>query len=81
MRKKTSRRRIVFLLSINFCVCLLVSHPSVWREVDENLIRRDLTAAQRAKLIAKRKAAYEAVPPETRKVATDDLIPNWDFEA
>jgi hypothetical protein len=30
-------------------------------EIDENLIRRDLTAAQRAKLIAKRKATYEAV--------------------
>lgn len=30
-------------------------------EIDENLIRRDLTPAQRAKLIAKRKAAYEAV--------------------
>ncbi|MET4233367.1 hypothetical protein ABIA85_006660 [Bradyrhizobium sp. LA6.10] len=30
------------------------------------LIRRDLTPAQRAKLIAKRKAAYEAVHPETR---------------
>lgn len=29
-------------------------------EIDENLIRRDLTPAQRAKLIAKRKAAYEA---------------------
>ncbi|MGY3588024.1 ParB/RepB/Spo0J family partition protein [Bradyrhizobium sp. USDA 4350] len=35
-------------------------------EIDENLIRRDLTPAQRAKLIAKRKAAYEAVHPETR---------------
>jgi len=26
-------------------------------EIDENLIRRDLTSAQRAKLISKRKAA------------------------
>jgi hypothetical protein len=34
-------------------------------EIDENLIRRDLTAAQRAKLVAKRKA-YEAVHPETK---------------
>lgn len=34
-------------------------------EIDENLIRRDLTPAQRAKLVAKRKAAYEAVHPET----------------
>jgi ParB family chromosome partitioning protein len=30
------------------------------------LIRRHLTAAQRAKLVAKRKAAYEAVHPETK---------------
>jgi hypothetical protein len=40
-----------------------------WRalaEIDENLIRRDLTAAQRAKLIARRKAAYEATHPETK---------------
>ncbi|WP_410706266.1 ParB N-terminal domain-containing protein [Bradyrhizobium sp. BWC-3-1] len=35
-------------------------------EIDENLIRPDPTPAQRAKLIAKRKAAYEAVHPETR---------------
>lgn len=34
-------------------------------EIDENLIRRDLTPAQRARLIAKRKAAYEAVHPGT----------------
>jgi hypothetical protein len=39
-------------------------------EIDENLIRRDLTAAQRAKLIEKRKAAYEAVHPETKHGAT-----------
>ena len=32
--------------------------------------RRDLTPAQRAKLVAKRKAAYEAVHPETRRGAT-----------
>ncbi|MGY4355524.1 hypothetical protein ACVWZR_004570 [Bradyrhizobium sp. i1.3.1] len=31
------------------------------------MIRRDLTPAQRAKLIAKRKAAYEAVHPETKQ--------------
>jgi hypothetical protein len=31
------------------------------RKIDENLIRADLTDAQRAKLVAKRKAAYEAV--------------------
>ncbi|MCD9821161.1 ParB N-terminal domain-containing protein [Bradyrhizobium japonicum] len=40
-----------------------------WRtlaEIDENLIRRDLTAAQRAKLVARRKAAYEAVHPEAK---------------
>jgi hypothetical protein len=30
------------------------------------LIRRDLTAVQRAKLAARRKAAYEAVHPETK---------------
>jgi ParB family chromosome partitioning protein len=30
------------------------------------LTQRDLTAAQRAKLVAKRKAAYEAVHPETK---------------
>lgn len=33
-------------------------------EIDENLIRRELTDSQRAKLVAKRKAAYEAVHPE-----------------
>jgi ParB family chromosome partitioning protein len=36
-------------------------------EIDENLIGRDLTPAQRAKLVAKRKAVYEAVHPETRR--------------
>ena len=35
-------------------------------EIGENLIWRDLTAAQRAKLISRRKAAYEAVHPETK---------------
>lgn len=35
-------------------------------EIDKNLIRRDLTPAQRAKLVSKRKAAYEAVYPETK---------------
>jgi hypothetical protein len=39
------------------------------REIDENLIRRDLTPVQKAKLIAKRKAVYEAVHPETRRAA------------
>ena len=41
-----------------------------WRalaEIDENLIRRDLTAAQRAKLVARRKAAYEATHPEAKQ--------------
>ncbi|MEY9131925.1 hypothetical protein ACVMII_000793 [Bradyrhizobium diazoefficiens] len=40
-----------------------------WRklaEIDENLIRRHLTAAQRAKLVARRKALYEAVHPQTK---------------
>jgi hypothetical protein len=37
-------------------------------EIDENLIRRDLTPAQRAKLIAKRKAAYEAVHGSAKAV-------------
>jgi ParB family transcriptional regulator, chromosome partitioning protein len=44
-----------------------------WRklaEIDENLIRREITAGQRAKLIARRKAAYEAVYPETKHGAT-----------
>lgn len=39
-------------------------------EIDENLIRRDLTPPRRAKLVAKRKAAYEAVHPETRNGAS-----------
>jgi len=30
------------------------------------VIRRDLTAAQRAKLVSRRKAAYEKVHPETK---------------
>jgi hypothetical protein len=40
-----------------------------WRalaEIDENLVRRDLTAAQRAKETARRKKAYEAVHSETK---------------
>jgi ParB-like nuclease family protein len=44
-----------------------------WRalaEIDENLIRRDLSPAQRAKLIGKRKAAYETLHPETKHGAT-----------
>jgi ParB-like chromosome segregation protein Spo0J len=44
-----------------------------WRalaEIDENLIRRELTAAQRARLVSKRKAAYEAVHPEAKHGAT-----------
>lgn len=35
-------------------------------EIDENLDRRDLGAAQRATLVSRRKVAYEAVHPETR---------------
>ena len=35
-----------------------------------DLIRRDLTATQRAKLIARRKAAYEATHPETKTGGT-----------
>ncbi len=38
--------------------------------IDESLIRRDRTPAQRSELIAKRKAAYEAVHPETKHGAT-----------
>ena len=40
-----------------------------WRalaEIDENLIRLNLTPAKRAKLVKRRKAAYEAVHPETK---------------
>src|ERR1035437_2840986 len=37
----------------------------VLAEIDENLIRRDLTPSQRAKLGARRKAAYLEVHPET----------------
>lgn len=36
-------------------------------EIDENLIRRDLTTSQRAKLVSKRKAAYEATHPEAKQ--------------
>jgi len=39
-------------------------------EIDENLIRRDLTPAQRAKLIAQRKGAYQKAHPETKHGAT-----------
>ncbi|UFW43193.1 hypothetical protein [Bradyrhizobium sp. WSM471] len=38
--------------------------------IEEYLIRRDLTPAQRTELIAKWKAAYEAVHPETKHGAT-----------
>ncbi len=38
--------------------------------IDENLIRRTLSAAQRAKLIKERKAVYEAMHPETKHGAT-----------
>jgi ParB family chromosome partitioning protein len=36
-------------------------------EIDENLIRRDRTPAQRANLVAQRKAAYEADHLETKQ--------------
>ena len=39
-------------------------------EIDENLIRRDLTPSQRAKFTAARKKAYVAAHPETRHGAT-----------
>jgi hypothetical protein len=38
----------------------------MFAEIDENLDRRDLGAAQRATLASRRKVAYEAVHPETR---------------
>ncbi|MEH2482030.1 hypothetical protein V1282_005387 [Nitrobacteraceae bacterium AZCC 2146] len=47
-------------------VRLRAERRSPFDEIDENLIRRDLTPAQRAKLVSKRKAAYEAVHPETK---------------
>lgn len=47
----------------------MAAAPPVLAEIDENLIRRDLTPAQRTKLTAKRKAAYEVVHPETRNGA------------
>jgi hypothetical protein len=40
-----------------------------WRalaEIDENLIRTELTPAQRAKLTAQRKGAYQKAHPETK---------------
>ena len=40
-----------------------------WRElaeIDENLIRREMTSAQRAKLLTARKLVYEALNPETK---------------
>jgi hypothetical protein len=39
-------------------------------EIDENLVRRDLTPAQRAAQIERRKTAYEAVHPETKQGGT-----------
>jgi len=36
-------------------------------EIDENLCRAELTAAQRSKQLAKRKELYESLHPETRK--------------
>lgn len=50
----------------------LVDSPAVerWRalaEIDENLIRADLTVAQRAKFTAARKKAYLKAHPETGK--------------
>jgi ParB-like chromosome segregation protein Spo0J len=44
-----------------------VERWQVLAEIDENLVRRELTPAQRAKLIARRKVAYEAVHPETKQ--------------
>jgi hypothetical protein len=37
---------------------------------DDCDLRRNLNAAQRAKLVAKRKAAYEPVHPETKNGGT-----------
>jgi ParB/RepB/Spo0J family partition protein len=39
-------------------------------EIDENLIRSELTPAQRAKLTAQRKGAYQKAHPETKNGAT-----------
>ena len=36
-------------------------------EIDENLIRRNLTAFDRAAFLAERRAVYEALHPETRQ--------------
>lgn len=43
--------------------------PAHWNElaeIDENLIRRDLSPAERALLISRRKAIYESIHPETK---------------
>lgn len=53
------------------CIVENEESPAVeqWRalaEIDENLIRLNLTPAKRAKLVKRRKAAYEAVHPETK---------------
>jgi ParB family chromosome partitioning protein len=43
-----------------------IEHWRALAAIDENLIRRKLTAPQRAKLVAQRKKLYEAVHPETK---------------
>ncbi|MGY0573249.1 hypothetical protein ACTGJ9_020905 [Bradyrhizobium sp. RDM12] len=50
----------------------LVASGDALAEIDENLMRADLTAAERAKALKARKKAYQDAHPEAKRGETAD---------
>jgi len=68
--KRLQATRQLGWTTIPACIVDMDDMHAELAEIDENLCRAELTAAQRAKQMARRKELYEALHPETRHGAT-----------